>query len=101
MQKTNINMEQEIKKFIDQFERQYGHTPERTEFFMQALPELADKVFEKGIDLDKELWGFVNKYKDNGLGGFTATYANLYNWLIDFAALVLGVDEFELRSGLA
>lgn len=91
-------MKNEIKKFIDQFEKEYGHTPERTEFFTAELPKFAERVFEKDIDLNKELRNFIDEYRNRGLGGFNATYGSLYHWLIDFAAEFLKVDAFELRS---
>jgi len=99
-QKTKIKMEKEMEKFTKQFGGKYGLTPERIEFFKAELPKFAEKVFEKGIDLNKELWNFIDEYKSKGLGGFNATYGNIYDWLIDFAALLLGVDAFELRSSV-
>ncbi|KKP88188.1 MAG: hypothetical protein UR93_C0020G0001, partial [Berkelbacteria bacterium GW2011_GWA2_35_9] len=91
-------MEKEIEKFIQLFEGKYGHTPERTKFFMAELPRFAERVFKVDVDLDKELRNFIDEYKKKGLGGFNATYGNLYHWLIDFAAMFLKVDAFELRS---
>ncbi len=93
-------MEEAIKVFVDQFEGQYGHTPERTEFFAIALPKFAQRIFEKDVDLNKELWNFIDEYKKEELGGFNATYGSLYHWLIDFAAIFLKVDAFELRNSV-
>lgn len=93
-------MDEEIKKFTEQFESQYGHTSERTAFFAVELPKFAQKVFEKNIDLNKELRGFIDEYKKEELGGYNATYGNLYHWLIAFAAVLLEVDAFELSSSV-
>jgi hypothetical protein len=93
-------MEQEIQHFSQQFFESYGHTPAREKYFTEALPKFANKVLEKGIDLEKELWNFIDEYKNRQLGGFNATYGRIYHWLIDFAAIILGVDAFELRSSV-
>lgn len=93
-------MEREIEKFIGQFEHEYGHTSQRTEFFIIALPEFAKKVSEQNVDMDKELNSFIDEYKKRQLGGFNATYGSLYHWLIDFAATFLKVDAFDLRTSI-
>ena len=99
-QETKTKMEKEIQNFNKQFFEQYGHTPEREKFFREALPKFAEKVLQKGIDLEKELWNFIDEYKARQLGGFNATYGRIYHWLIEFAAVILGVDSFELRSSV-
>lgn len=97
---AKTKLKKEIGKFNKQFFDNYGYTPAREKFFVEALPKFAEKVFEEGIDLNKELRGFIDEYKKKELGGFNATYGRLYHWLIDFAALILGVDAFELRSSV-
>lgn len=97
---AKIKMKEEIGKFNKQFFDNYGYTPAREDYFYEALPKFAEKIFEKGIDLNKELRDFIDEYKNRELGGFNATYGRLYHWLIDFAALLLGVDAFELRSSV-
>ena len=99
-QKTKTKMEKEIKNFNKQFFDNYGYTSAREEYFFEALPKFAERIFEKGIDLNRELRDFIDEYKKRELGGFNATYGRLYHWLIDFAALLLGVDAFELRSSV-
>ena len=91
--------EKEIKKITEQFYFNYGHTAQREFFFAEALPKFSEKIFEKDLDLKKEVRGFIDEYKDKQLGGFNATYGRLHNWLFDFAAAMLGVDELEIRSG--
>ena len=95
-----IKVKDEVEKFTKQFYFSYGHTPEREEFFSKALPEFAEKIFKKDLDLNKELWNFIDEYKKKQLGGFNATYGRIYHWLIDFAAALLNVDELELRSSV-
>jgi hypothetical protein len=97
---VKTKMEKEIEKFTRQFCENYGHTPQREEFFASALPKFAEKVFGKDADLDKEVTDFIDEYKEKQLGGFNATYGRLYNWLFDFAAVLLGVDVFELRNSV-
>lgn len=89
-----------VEKFNKQFFDNYGYTEAREAYFFEALPKFAEKIFEKGIDLNRELRNFIDEYKKRELGGFNATYGRLYHWLIDFAALILGVDAFELRSSV-
>lgn len=97
---VKIKMKEEIGKFNRQFFDNYGYTSAREEYFSEALPKFAEKVFEKNIDFNMELRNFIDEYKKRELGGFNATYGRLYHWLIDFAAVILGVDVFELRSSV-
>lgn len=99
-QETKMTIEREIKNFNQQFFDNYGYTAEREMFFQEALPRFAERVFKKGMELEKELWSFIDEYKARQLGGFNSTYGRIYHWLIDFAAMILGVDAFELRSSV-
>jgi len=93
-------VKKEAEKLTQQFYFNYGHTPQREEFFGESLPKFAEKVLEKEIDLNQEVRNFIEEYKKKGLGGFNATYGNLYHWLVEFAAMILGVDVFELKSSV-
>lgn len=95
-----IKIEKEAEKLKKQFYFNYGHTPQREIFFAEALPKFAEKIFKKDLNIEQEVRGFIDEYKDRQLGGFNATYGWLYNWLFDFAAVILEVDVFELRSGV-
>lgn len=95
-----IKIGKEAEKLTKQFYFNYGHTPKREEFFAEALPKFAEKIFKDSMNIEKEVRGFIDEYKDRQLGGFNATYGWLYNWLFDFAAVILGVDVFDLRCGV-
>jgi hypothetical protein len=97
---AKIKMEKEIEKLTKQFYFNYGHTPDREAFFSVALPEFSEKVFERDVDLNKEVRDFIDEYKKKELGGFNATYGNLYHWLVELAAEILGVDVFELKNSV-
>ncbi|HAI74116.1 MAG TPA: hypothetical protein DCS28_04050 [Candidatus Moranbacteria bacterium] len=99
--KIEIKVKKEAEKLTAQFYFNYGHTPKREEFFAEALPKFADKISQKELDIEAEVRGFIDEYKERQLGGFNATYGWLYNWLFDFAAVILGVDVFDLRCGVA
>ena len=84
----------EIKKFVDKFEKQYGLTPERIEFFNNELPRFAEKVFAEDFDMEKEAKRFVEEYRDvRQCGGFNATYGRLHNWFKDYAAALLRFED--------
>lgn len=95
-----IKLKKEAEKLTKQFYFNYGHTPAREEFFSLELPKFAEKVLERNVDVNKEAWDLIGEYKRKQLGGFNSTYGWLYNWLFDFAAGILGVDAFELRSSV-
>lgn len=99
--KPGVEINKEIEKLVKQFYFNYGYTFAREEFFVKALPKFAEKVFGKDTNLEKEVRNFIDEYKLKQLGGFNATYGRLYNWLFDFAAVILGVDELDLRMGVA
>lgn len=95
---AKTKMEKEMGKLTEEFYFNYGRTAQREVFFAEALPKFSKRIFEKDLDLKKEVGDFIDEYKDKQLGGFNATYGRLHNWLFDFAAAMLGVDELELRS---
>ena len=94
MKNTTI-INKEIKKFVEKFEKLYGLTPQRIEFFNDELPKFAEKVFAKDFDIEKENGKFLEEYRDvKRLGGYNSTYGRLHHWLIDYAAALLGVDAY-------
>ena len=95
--KDTVKMNEEVKKFIDKFEKQYVLTPQRIEFFNDELPKFAEKVFAKDFDIEKEAQRFVEMYRDEkDLGGYNSTYGYLYNWFRDYAAVLLGfLDSYD------
>ena len=97
MQTIAINsakMNEEIQKFIDKFDKQYGITPQRLSFFNEELPRFTEKIFVNNLDLEKLAWAFVEEYRDvRQCGGFNATYGNLYKWFKDYAAVLLGFED--------
>ena len=98
-QATKTKMDKGVDGFSKTFFEKYNHTDDIEKFFNSRLPQFAEKILEKGVDLEKEIWNFVDEYRVT-FGGYNATYGNIYHWLIDFAAVVLGVNAFELRSSV-
>ena len=98
MQTITINsakMNEEIQKFIDKFRGQYGMNPKRLSFFNEELPRFAERIFVDDFDMDKLAWDFVKEYRDvRQCGGFNATYGNLYHWFKDYAAVLLGYEDW-------
>lgn len=89
----------EIKKMMDEFSKKYGLREDQDDFFNEVLPLFAEKLKIENIgreNLEKMTWEFVEEYRDvRSLGGYNATYGNLYHWFIEFACAIRRVDSYE------